>query len=274
MLRQAKIRVLNDTSLFDSMQLQLRPILTVGMRCWAQWAHDNLYSFSTLIKEHRFGLVVVGGHVKFERPFDFFSADAFDVVGHAEVVQDRRLIIGHMSFMNGDEQFLSLRLLCRPVTMVGGSSFAALPTKLEGAMLAKFTPEEVTDRKIRREVVELLADYGPERLIAEAVKPERLYRHDCEAADQWSYIEIGSHAAIAREAMIVDAPKELRPKLQAGLATSVRHVDIEIKRPLFLFDKTQIRSQVYLHEDRLTFVHTFQSQMGGRHDHAIVVERF
>lgn len=274
MPRQTRVKVLNDTSLFDSMQLQLRQILTIGMRSWAQWSHENLYSFPTLIKEHRFGLVVVGGHVEFEKPFNFFTADGFEVVGHAEVVQDRRLILGHMSFMNGDERFLSQRLVCRPVAMAGGSSFAALPTKFEGHLFDKLTADEVSDRKIKRDVVELLATLGPELQIAEAVKPERLYRHDCEAADQWSYIEIGARATMARECMINEAPKELRPRLQPGLATPVRVVDIEIKRPLFLFDKNQIRTQVFLRDDRLIFVHTFQSQMGGRHDHAIVVEQF
>ncbi len=274
MVRQTRIKVLNDTSLFDSMQLQVRQILTIGMRSWAQWAHDHLYSFPTLIKEHRFGLVVVGGHVAFERPFNFFSADAFEVVGHAEVVQERRLILGHMSFMNGDERFVSQRLVCRPVAMAGGSSFAALPSKFEGAILDKLEPDEITDRRIERDVVQILATLKPEMQVAEAVKPERLYRHDCEAADQWSYIEIGAHATMARECLINEAAKELRPKLQPGLASPVRFVDIEIKRPLFLFDKVQIRTQAYLQEERLVFVHTFQSQMGGRHDHAVVVERF
>jgi len=274
MRRETKIRVLNDTSLFDSIQLQLRPVLAIGMRAWAQWAYENLYGFPTLIKEHRFGLVVVGGHAAFERPFNFFSADAFEVVGHAEVVQDRRLILGHIAFMKGDERFVSLRLVSRPVSMAGGDSFAALPTRLEGHILSKFTQEELTDRRIERDVAQLLATLDPATQIAETVRPERLYRHDCEAADQWSYIEIGAHAATAREALIADSSKELRPKLQPGLTTAVRFVDIEITRPLFLFDKLQVRTQVYLEGERLTFVHTFQSQMGGRHDHAVVIERF
>ena len=273
MVRTTRVRVLNDTSLFDSMQLQPRQILTIGMRSWAQWSHEYLYSFPTLIREHKFGLVVVGGHVAFEKPFNFFSADMFEVIGHAEIVQERRLIIGHMRFMNGDEQFITQRLMCRPVAMSGGNSFAALPTTFQGNILDKLAPE-VTDRRIERDVAKILGTLTPEMQIAEVTKPERLYRHDCEAADQWSFIEIGAHAATARECMINEAPKDLRPKLQPGLATPLQFIDIEIKRPLFLFDKTQIRTQVYLKDERLVFVHTVQSQMGGRHDHAVVVERF
>ncbi|MCX4242440.1 acyl-CoA thioesterase family protein [Paraliomyxa miuraensis] len=273
MVRQTKIHVLNDTSLFDSMQLQLRPILTIGMRCWAQWSSENLHSFPVLIKEHRFGLVVVGAQVVHERPYDFFSASGFDVVGHAEVVQERRLILGHMSFLHGEERFLSLRITCRPVAMAGGGSFAAMPTAIEGHLLDKLAPE-VTNRRIEREVPALLAALRPEQQVAEALETHRLHRHDCEAADQWSYIEIGARAASARESMVSRASKELRPRLQAGLTTPVRSVDLEIKRPLFLFDELHVRTQAFVQDERLTFVHTVQSKMGGRHDHAVMVERF
>src|SRR5687768_15666978 len=101
MHRETKIRILNDTSLFDSMQLQMRSVLMVGMRCWAQWAIDNLYAFPRLVREHRFGLVVAGASIKHERPFTFFSSDDFQVVGRGELVQNRRLLVAHIDFMNG-----------------------------------------------------------------------------------------------------------------------------------------------------------------------------
>ncbi len=273
MLREHKLRVLNDTSLFDSMQLHLRSILTVGMRCWAQWAADHLYCFPTLIKEHGAGFVIVGAHVEYEQPFTFFTADAFDVVGHAEVARDGQLLLGHMKFMNGTERFVSFSMISRPVSMIGDGSFAAFPSRLQRPLIDRFEPEEITNRHVPRETPRILEQLGQSPIIAEAVMPIRLFRHDCEAADQWSYIEIGAHAATARESLVLNAAKNVKNELQPALSKPTRFVDIEIRRPLFLFDEVQVHTRVFKQPDGLAFVHVYQSQMGGTHEHATVIER-
>ncbi len=222
----------------------------------------------------RLGIVVVGAHIEYERPFTFFSAEEFEVRGVAELAQDRRLLLGHFSFLHNDERFLSACFLARPVAMVVDNSFAAVPCAIEGHILDKFDPDEVSDRRIERVVPKLLDSLDPKSLLGESAQPLRLYRHDSEAADQWSYIEMGAHAASARESMVLDAGHELSAKLQPGLITPTRSVDFEIRRPLFLYDTAQVRTRAYGGPEGLSFVHVFQSQIGGTHDHATIIERF
>jgi len=274
MQRELKIHVHNDTSLFDSFQLQVRSILVVSMRCWAQWAQEHLYSFPRLIKEFKFGLVVVGAHIKHEKPYTFFDGDGFDVRAVGEVVQERRLVLGHFDFVQAGERFISVDVMCRPVAMMGENTFAAMPCQLEEPLLAKFIPSDITDRRRGRKVPQVLERLTPESLIAEAERSSVLHRHDCEAADQWSYIEIGANAASAREAMIQNADNEVRKRLQPALSSPIRSVDIEIRRPLFLYDRAQIVTRAYQDGGGLTFVHVYRSRMGGSHEHATIVERF
>lgn len=274
MRRELMFHVHNDTSLFDSFQLQVRSILVVSMRGWAQWAQQNVYSFPRLIKEFKFGLVVVGAHIRHESPYTFFDSDGFDVRVTAEVVKDRRLLLGHFDFLHAGERFISVLVMCRPVTMMAESTFAAMPSRLEEPLLSRFDPSEITDRPLVREIPQVLERLTPDALIAEAQRSIVLHRHECEAADQWSYIEIGANAASARESMILNADKEVRQRLQGALSSPIRSVDIEISRPLFLYDRANIVTRAYQDRGGLTFVHVYHSRMGGAHQHATIIERF
>lgn len=274
MARYATLQVLNDTSLFDSRQLLPRSVLACSMRIWVRWAKDHLRSFPSLIRDYQFGVVVVRQSIRYERPFTFFSADAFDVRAAISVRQNRRLLLGAVDFLHGDERIAYLECTMRPLAIERDGDLGAVPTDVVPPVLDMFLPDEIVDAPVDRPLPGLLAALPAATRIATATLPIRIGRHEAEAADQWSYIEVGAHAASAREAMILDAAPDVRQALQPGLALPLHTIEMEIGRPLFLFDAAEIQSTAYRTADSLTFVHIYQSHVGGSHQHATVVERF
>jgi hypothetical protein len=274
MARWSTLQVLNDTSLFDSRQLQPRSVLTCGMRMWAQWMSDHMLPFPQLIRDKNFGVVVTRASVNYERPFTFFSANEFQLRGTLSVGQKRRHLQGEIHFMNGNERFIHIDITLHPLSIDPDCDFGAVPSRVEGEIFHLFHADEISSAIVARSVRKLIHTVAPESIVATAVRPVRIGRHDSEAADQWSYIELGAHAASAREDMILDCDPERRELLQDGLVAPLSAVDIEIGRPLFLFDTAEIHSTAVHDRDGLTFIHVYKSKLGGEHEHATVVERF
>jgi len=273
MPRNSCFEVLNDTSLYDTRQMLPRGVLSLTMSAWVHWAHDHLKPFPTLIKEHRFGVVVVRQSIHYERSFNFFSAKGFTVRVNVMLHPKRHMLLGEVDFMNGEERFLRLDCAMRPLAIESQGDLSALPTRVDGAVLKMFRPDEVLAEPLERPMRKALAELAELIPVASAVCPLRLTRHECEAADQWSYIEVGANAARAREQMVINAPTVQRSALQAGLSHPISRIEIEIDRPLFLFDEAQIESRAYVTPQGLAFLHIYRSNLGGSHQHAMVLER-
>ncbi|TWC59648.1 MULTISPECIES: hypothetical protein [unclassified Burkholderia] len=273
-MRHSTLQVLNDTSLFDSRQLLPRSVLACTMRAWAHWLKENLQPFPKLIREFGFGVVVVRMNVRYERPFNFFTADEFEVDCAISVRQKRHLLHGDMQFMNGDERFAHIQCAMRPLAIDHDSDLGAMPSRVDGAVLEMFQPDEIANDAVERPLRKTLAGLAEARVVALATREIRIFRHDAEAADQWSYIELIANASSAREEMIVAAGPELQQAMQAGLAEPLVDLEVEIDRPLFLFDAAEIHTTAYRDARSLTFVHIYRSNLGGSHEHATVVERF
>lgn len=273
MPRNSYFEVLNDTSLFDTRQMLPRTVLAQAMNAWVHWANDHLKPFPTLIKEHHFGVVVVRQSIRYERPFDFFSAKGFTARANVMLHPKRHLLLGELDFMNGDERFVRLDCAMRPLAIESQGDLGAMPSRVEGAVLKMFRPDEVRQEPLERPMRKALAELAELQPLASAIHPLRLSRHECEAADQWSYIEVGANAARARELMVINAPAAQRSALQAGLSHPISQIEIEIDRPLFLFDEAQIETRAYATPQGLVFLHVYRSTLGGSHEHATVLER-
>lgn len=274
MARFSTLEVLNDTSLFDSRQLLPRTVLACSMRMWVRWAKDHLRAFPCLIQDYNFGVVVVRQSIRYERPFNFFSGDAFALRGTLAVRHKRRLLFGQVDFMHGDERVAYLECTMRPLAIERGADLGAAPADVGPPVLDMFLPDEIVEGPVARHLPGLLMGLADKLPVATAMQPIRIGRHESEAADQWSFIEVGAHAANAREAMILDAEPGVRKLLQQGLALPLHAIDLEISRPLFLFDMAEIHTTAYRTADSLTFVHIYTSNVGGSHQHATVMERF
>jgi hypothetical protein len=274
MSRWSTLRVLNDSSLFDSRQLHSRSILACCMKMWAQWMNEHMLPFPRLIRELNFGVVVNRLSVKYEKPYTFFSADEFEMRGTLSIGQRRRFLLGQVHFMNGAERFLLVKAVLSPLTIDPECDLGAVSSRVEGAVLDQFQDDEFSDEAAERPIRQIMRDFASEKPIAVARRSIRIGRHDCEVADQWSYIEVAAHAASAREEMILDAELETQERLQSGLVEPIQTLHAEIGRPLFLFDNAEIDSTAYCMAGVLTFVHVYRSQLGGKHEHATVLEQF
>lgn len=268
--------VLHQTSDFDSFQLLPRSILSLGMASWAGVIKTHMHSFPNLIKNHNLGLVVVRTNIYYLKPYEFFAGDAFTVTNEMWITEDRKHFFWDISFKSeAGEKFAALEGVGRAVK-IDPASWGAVPTRIESPILDFFKTEDYYLDKIGRPVevkVKALREQIP---IAQNEIAKRIYRHECEAADQWSFIEIGSNAANAREELLLESkPPEEKIALVKGLLNKpLSKVNTIIKRPLFLFDNYTIDSSLYHVEGEFHVVHKFLSTVGRTKEFAVVIESY
>ena len=271
-----KSEILHQTSDFDSFQILPRSILAMGMASWAGIIKKNIHSFPTLIKDFNLGLVVVSTNIKYLEPYDFFSGVSYTVSNEMWITPDRKLLVWDISFIDSSgKKFISLDALGRAVK-IDPMSWGAVPTDIEPPLLEFFGKEDYFTNEISRPVDDCLKSLKHHQPIAENEITKRIYRHECEAADQWSFIEIGKNAANAREEMLLECnPAENLVGMVKGLLNKpVSKINTVIKRPLFLFDQYKIASSLYKTESEFIVVHRFLSTVGRSKEHAIVIDTF
>ena len=78
-MREIKFEVLPDPSIFTPIQLQPRFMMSLAFNAWSRWAKENFVPFTSMIRDYRFGLVVVGGHVEYLERLSYLDADAGEV---------------------------------------------------------------------------------------------------------------------------------------------------------------------------------------------------
>ncbi len=272
---QTTLNVLHDTSLFDSHQMQPRAVLQIGMRSWAQTVKAHLKSFPKLLTEDQFGIAVLGARIRYLKPHTFFDSEDFNVSTEMELVNKRTVIWGEAFFGNGQGHFASLEMLGCPLRLEDGQ-WAASPEPVGSPVLDYFPPDKITKRIVSWRLKPQIAKLRNHELVATSSVSHRIYRHDCEAADQWSYIEAGVFAASAREKLLLEMGAGLQghPELQGLLGRSITKVDLQFSRPLYLYDDFTIETELRKGTDEIVFVHRFRSQMGGQHEHAVVIETY
>ncbi len=272
---RSSFKVLHDTSLFDSHQMQPRAILQIGMRSWASTIKAHLKSFPKLLTEDHFGVAVLGARIRYLEPHNFFTGDEFQVSAQTELVNKRTVIWGQAFLNNGRHDFASLELIVCPLRLEDGQ-WAASPEPVGPPVLDYFPPDGVTKRIVSWRLKPQLAGLGKCDLVKTTTVQHRIYRHDCEAADQWSYIEAGAFAASAREKLLLELGDEADeyPELRTLLNRPIAKIDLQFFRPLYLYDDFTIETELRRGPQEITFIHRFRSQMGGEHEHAVVIEAF
>ena len=267
---------LHQTCDFDSFQMLPRSILSLGMASWAGITKTNMHSFPKLVQEHNLGLVVVRSNISYLRPYDFFSGDSFKVSNEMWITKDRKIFFWDISFSGADgERFVSLEGVGRAVK-IDPASWGAVPTTIEPPISDFFKHEDYYPQEIARPVEDCLKTLKGQVPIVQNEVRKRIYRHECEAADQWSYIEIGSNAANAREELLLESkPSDDKMADVKGLLNKpLSKINTVIKRPLFLFDQYTIQASLYQAGGGYHMVHRFLSSVGRAKEHAVVIESY
>ena len=268
--------ILHQTSDFDSFQLMPRSILSLGMASWAGIIKTNMYSFPKLIREHNLGLVVVRTNISFLRQYDFFSGESFRVSNDMWITRDRKILLWDINFMGSDgERFAVLEGVGRAVK-IDPMSWGAVPTDIESPILEFFNEGDYYPQDIARPVESCLRSLRGQDPIVQNEVRKKIYRHECEAADQWSFIEIGTNAANAREELLLESnPAEDKVADVKGLLNRpLAKINTLIKRPLYLFDQYTIQSGLYQTRNEYHVVHRFLSNTGRAKEHAVVIESY
>jgi hypothetical protein len=269
-MRRVRFSAPMDTSLFTPSQLQPRFLFWLGMSGWARWVKDYLVPFRLLIRDHGLGVVVVGVHLEYQRPFGFFDADELEVEAGWRAKMGGIFLEGDYDFMGAGRRVAQGRCLLRPVRLKGLETFAAVPSRMPRSLLKRLEPDEVDRQCPLGLAAELAQEIEKAEPLLEASLPLLIHRHSCEVADQWSFIDLPAHATAARESLLLEHGGE-KAVLRESMKVPLRSVDIELSRPFYVLDQANTMTKVYHQDRRLDFVHRIQGSDG---EHALVVERF
>jgi len=269
-VRHVRFSIPTDTSLFTPLQLQPRILLWLGMNGWARWLREHLVSFRELMREHQLAVVVLAVHLEYLAPLGFFDVDELVVEGRWRARMGGILLQGDYDYFGAGQTVARARCLLRPVRLQGLESLAAVPSRLSRSLLQRFQPDEVDRERPEFVVTELVQELERGDAIAEHTSALMIHRHDCEVADQWSFIDIPNHVGAVRERLVLERAGDV-PALSASLSHPLRSFDVELSRPMYLLDQGTISTKAYSHRGDVSFVHRVSS---GEHLHAVVVERF
>lgn len=271
--RSITFAVPSDTSLFTPVQLQSRGLLRLAMEGWARWIREHLFSFAKLVHEHRFGVVVTGIQLQYLEPLRFEHDRDLEIEAAVRAVKAGALLEVTLRYRDSSGKDVARALvMVRPVLLSGDASMSATPGPVPPELLRRFEPDEVDPKGPARAVpglVQAAEALGPP--LATGQYTLKLWRHLCEVADQWSFIETAGFFGAGRESLIAARGGEL-PVLRGGLSLPLSHLDVELARAGFLLDELHVETQAWEQQGRPLFVHRLKTPAGALL--ATGVERF
>ena len=270
-MREIRFEVLVDSSMFTPLQLQTRSMISVAFNAWSRWTTQHFVPFTQLIKHYRYGVVVVGAHFEFIEPFGFLDAESMEVRARARARLGGALMQIELSQTSAGRKATRGTAILMPVKIDELESFSATPSRLPPELLSLLEGDEVDLDPPQRSIKSLLhriEERGP--ALKTASYPFTVYRHACEMADQWCAAHIPCYVSEAREALALARGHE-DAKLRRSLTQPLRFFDMELSRPMFIFDKGSVVTTVHDLDGQYAFVHRLVS---ADHEHGVIVERF
>lgn len=256
-----------DSALFSPLQLHPRTILGLGMNNSWRWLESHVgLSFPSFVREFHHGLVMVSLDIQYFGSGTIFDTPYLEVRARPATVRRKNMILQcACDFLDSNGQpFAStsgLGVLLRVSDT--DASLSARPAQLDPRILERFLPQEVDPssppRPASLAVAELEASAGV--ALAEGTCGFQIYRHNCEIADQWSFIELPAFAGEGRERLSVQCPNK---RIRDGIRKPLRRWMAEILRPMYLFDEGEVRTRAYDFEGRLIFLHELKNITQGQ----------
>lgn len=264
------------TCLFTALQFHGRELLSLAMSSkWLWFEHHLKVSFPEFIQGYQQSNVTVAFEIEYTQPFTFFDANNFNTsIVKVRLRQKESIFEIHHDFTANQRVFAKVILYWRILSLSGDDALTAVPGKVDEKLLQRFLPEEIDSSNIVRAVPKLLNKIETEgQIITESNDLFTLYRHQCEVADQWSFIELPTLASAGRERLIIsldDDPAELRRTMEKPIKSIVA----KLSCPFFLFDEGRVRTRAYLLNKQPIFVHHVFNVSRADTLAAIVIESF
>jgi hypothetical protein len=262
-----------DTSHFSAVQLQPRAVAAITWNALARWLRLHLVPFPVLLRDERYGLVVLRVSIRYLAPTSFFDADALVVRAGLRVTRRgaRAQLDARLSL--GSREVATAQLVLCPVYIEEPTSLAATPRPFSDALLARFHPDEIESSGSPRVLPDRRATIETRgRALAQRTSPFCVHRCACEVADQWSWVDLPVHLEAAREQLALEEQRSA-PLLARALGEPLRQFDVELSRPFYSFDHGEVTSRAFDVDGRLALVHSLTSD-GAAALHGTVVETF
>ncbi|MDD1017050.1 hypothetical protein [Pseudomonas rubra] len=277
-MSERPVRVMRpmDPMLFDPLQFHTRYLLLLSKSCMWSWFYERTgISFPGLVRKHHQGLVAVECDVEYVRPFGLFDSDEFCVsVERVRARQGNSVLELFHEFSAQGQVFAKVRMLWRMLELDGDQALTGAPGVLRDSVLQRLEPCEIDPSRELRQVEVLRTQVeGEGEKIGEGHYPFTLYRHLCEVADQWSFLEVPGLASAGRERLI-DALEQDPFKLRATLGRPLGQVLVKISCPFYLFEEGEVKTTAFSVHGRLVFVHRVINLTRMSTLAAVVIETF
>jgi hypothetical protein len=270
-MREIKFVVLPDPSVFTPLQLQPRFLISLGFNAWSRWAEEHFVPFTSMVRDHHFGMVVVGGHVEYLERLSYLDADSGEVRARARARLGGAFVQIEFSGAARQKRFVKGTAVLVPVRLEEMNSFGATPARLTNDLLALFESDEVDPESPEWRVAELVRRIDEEgEAVAESSYPFTVYRHACEMADQWCAAQIPCYVSEARESLAFQGESG-DARLRQTLNLPLHYFDMELRSPMYFFDKGTVVTKAFDVGGQIAFVHNILS---ADTLHGTVVERF
>ncbi|AJJ03115.1 hypothetical protein BZ17_1999 [Yersinia pseudotuberculosis IP 32953] len=264
------------TCLFTALQFHGRELLSLGMSNKWLWFENHFnMSFPEFIKKYQQSNVAVAFEIEYIQPFDFFDAKTFDVsISKVRLRQKDSVFEFHHEFTANNIIFARVALYWRILMLSGDDALTAHPGPLGKELIQLFLPEEIDPSRTVRAVSKQLCEIEAEgQLITENYSNFTLFRHQCEVADQWSFVELPTLASAGREQLIISLEDDPE-NLSSTMGIPIKNIVAKLSCPFFLFDEGRVRTRAYLLNNQPVFVHHIFNISRADTLAAVVVESF
>ncbi len=274
MARISTFETATDTSQFTAMQLQPKTLLSLTWNGYARWLREHLISFPNLIKDHGFGTAVLGISIDYLEPLSFFDSDTLSVTVSLKVRREASRIQVSTDFFGAGKHAAQASLLLCPLEIGDPETLAAAPTRVPESLLVRFSADEIDPTSPERQVPNMVREINYSGiLLTEGEGGFTIHHHLCEVAEQWSFIEVPNIVESVREPLALDTHEEI-PAMRQCLSQPLRRFNVELNRPYFVFESGQVKTQAYLLQGRLTFVHQLFSAEGTDEVYGTIIEEY
>lgn len=257
--------------MFTPVQLQTHFLMAVGFNAVHRWLERYLVSIPTLVRDYGFGFVVVQSHMEYLNPLGFFDGGKGEARANLKAHLGGAFLRSEFAAIVSGKRIVQGSAVLLPLRIQDLYSLSAPAARLTAPLLSLLQPDEIdaaAPERPLRGVLRTIEQSGRE--VAESSYEFRVHRHACEYADQWCIIHIPRYVSEAREEMVL-AHGDTLPELRRTLERRVRFVNIDVVRPISLFQKGTIHTKAYDVAGSYAFVHRIAS---ADQQHGVVIERF
>lgn len=265
-----------DPTLFSPIQFHPHALLEFGVNDVCAWFIKYLgVSIARQLKDYQQSMVVVGCEINYARPFQFFDAAEFTaILDKVRLRQSNTVLEFFHVFAAQEEVFARVILHWKLLRLDGAAALSAVSGHMHESLLVRFKEEEIDSSPIQRKLLTYVSEVEcSSPVCVEDSLDITLHRHQCEVADQWTFFQLTSLVAQARECLVM-SKAAAQYRMSKVLGVPLKQVAMELSCPVYLFELMRVHTKLYKWQGQWVFIHRIYNVDRGHALAATVVERF